>query len=156
MKIKIRRATKKDIPQIIKLQCKLFDYHVKIDKYYKSSVDIRKGAKKHLLDIINKRSIKIIVAEENNKIIGYFIGKITRSKPYAQPKKIGKMSTAFIDEKYRRNNIGHEIFNEYLKWFRQNNIKNIELNVDHRNKLGRGVWQKFGFKKFMEKRRLDL
>ena len=156
MNLKIRRATLNDVEAIVKLNEQLANYHRKIDKYYKPGSETRKVFRKYLLKIIRKRNVKIMVAEIDNKIIGYFIGKIEKAKPFIIPKKIGKISDVFVEEKYRRFGIGKIMFDELVQWFKKNKIKHIELCVDSKNEIGIKAWQKFGFKEFMKKMRLDL
>ena len=97
-----------------------------------------------------------MVAEIDDKVIGYFIGKIEKAKSFIASKKIGKISDAFMEEKYRKSGIGRMMFDELVQWFKKNKIKHIELSVDSRNEIGVKSWQKFGFKEFMKKMRLDL
>ena len=151
MNFKIRKATLNDINVIVELHKELVDYHRKIDKYYKPGSKTRKGFRKYLLEIIRKRKIKILVAETDNKIVGYFIGTIEKPRPSVVPKRIGKITDAFVEEKYRRFGIGRAMFNELIQWFKKNKIKHIELRVDSRNEIGIKAWQKLGFKEFMKK-----
>ena len=154
--MKIRKANKKDIEQILKLNLQLFDYHAKIDKYYKTGKESNKEFEKHLREIISKRNYRITVAEEGGKICGFNVGHIGKPKAYAKPKKIGMLSTAFVCKEYRRAGIGKLMFDDFINWCRKNKIKNIELSVDSRNEIGNGAWKKFGFKDFMKRMRLDL
>ncbi len=156
MNLKIRKATLNDIEAIVRLNEQLANYHRKIDKYYKPGSEIEKSFRKHLSEIIRKRNVKIMVAEIDDKVIGYFIGKIEKAKSFIASKKIGKISDAFMEEKYRKSGIGRMMFNELVQWFKKNKIKHIELSVDSRNETGIKAWQKFGFKEFMKKMRLDL
>lgn len=156
MNIQIRKAKQNDIDAIVKLNEQLADYHRKIDKYYKPSSETRKSFRKYISEIIRKRNIRILIAETDNKIVGYFIGKIEKAKPFTAPKKIGKISEAFVEEEFRKSGIGRMMFDELIRWFNKNKIKHIELSVDSRNKIGIKAWQKFGFKEFMKKMRLDL
>lgn len=154
--MKIRKANKKDADMIMKLNSQLSDYHAKIDRYYKTGKEINKGFKKHLGEIIGKRNYRIIIAEENEKICGFLIGYVGKPGPYAKPKKIGMLMTAFVSKEYRRSGIGKLMFDDFLEWCRRNKVKNIELSVDHRNKIGRSAWEKFGFKDFIKKMRIDM
>ena len=43
-----------------------------------------------------------------------------------------------------------------VKWFKENEIKYVELSVDSRNKVGIEAWKKLGFFEFMKKMCLDL
>ena len=154
--MKIRKANKKDIKQILELNLQLFDYHAKIDKYYKTGKESNNEFAKHLRKIISKRSFRIIVAEENKKLCGFLVGHIGKPKGYAKPKKIGMLSTAFVCKECRRSGIGKLMFEDFLGWCRKKKVKNIELSVDSRNEIGNGAWKKFGFKDFMKRMRLDL
>jgi len=156
MDLKIRKATLNDIEAIVKLNEQLANYHRKIDKYYKPGSEKRKSFKKYILKIIKKRNAKILVAEIDNQIVGCFIGTIEKAKPSVVPKKIGRISGAFVKEKYRKCGIGKRMFNELIRWFMKNKIKHIEISVHSKNKIAIKVWQKFGFKEFTKKMRLDL
>jgi len=154
--MKVRKANKKDIKRIVELNSQLADYHAKLDAYYKRGKDCRKGFGKLLKKIISKRNYRIIVAEDNGKMCGFFIGQINIARPYARPKKIGGLSTAFVCEECRNSGIGKALFDDLIGWFRKNKIKNVELSVDFRNKIGNKAWKKFGFRDFMKRMRLDL
>jgi len=156
MKIKIEEAKRKDMDSILELNKGLTDFHRKIDKYYKPGKENVRWVRKWLLKDFGKRNFKILVAKDGNKIIGYFTGEIGKPAPYAKPRKIGKIGQVFILEKYRRKSIGERIFRELVKWFKANKIKNIELSVDARNKIGIAAWKKYGFFEFQKKMRLDL
>ena len=153
----IRDATKRDIQFIVKLVRQMVDYHQMIDKYYKaySNYDDR-GIRDHYELLIKDRNTKIIIAEENKKVIGYFMGTIEKAPQYVNPKRTGVIFDAFIEKKYRKQGIGKKIFKELLEWFKKNKIKHIELTVDARNKIGIRAWKKFGFFDFRLKMRLDL
>jgi L-amino acid N-acyltransferase YncA len=154
--MKIRKANKKDIEPIVRLNAQLADYHAEFDSFYKTGKASAKGFRKHLKEIIVKRNFRVIVAEDQGKIVGFFVGRIDKAKPYAKPKKIGGLGTAFVCEKCRGTGIGQIMFEGLLSWFKKNKVKNIELSVDCRNKIGCNAWKKFGFRDFMKRMRLDL
>ncbi len=136
IKIKIEEAKKKDLNSIIKLNKGLADFHRKIDKYYQSGQEKQNVSRRYLLRNLKSKNSKVLIMRDKKKIIGFFIGRIERSKPYAVPKKIGKVATAFISEKYQGKGIGKEVFKELINWFKANKIKYVRLSVDSRNKIG--------------------
>lgn len=138
------------------LNAQLGDYHTQFDAFYKTGRAGLKDFRKHLKEIIAKRNFRVIVAEDQQKIIGFFIGRIDKARPYAKPLKVGGLNTAFVCEECRGTGIGQKMFADLIGWFRKNNIKNIELSVDYRNEIGCKAWKKFGFKDFMKRMRLDL
>jgi ribosomal protein S18 acetylase RimI-like enzyme len=156
MKIKIEEAKRKDINSIVKLNMALDNYHRKFDEYYKSGEELKKGFKKWLLKNFSKRNFKVLVAKDKNKILAYGIASIEKPRPYAKPKKIGKLMNLYVKERYRKRGIGKQIFDKFLEWFKSRNIKHIELSVDARNQIAISAYKKYGFFEFQKKMRLDL
>jgi len=153
----IRNATKQDIQFIVKLVREIVDYHQVIDKYYKAYSGYNsKEIRDYFERLMKNRDTKIIIAEENEKVIGYFMGVIEKAPQYVLPKEIGVIFDAFIEKEYRNQGVGKKIFKELLKWFKKKKVKHIELTVDARNKIGLKAWRKFGFFDFRLKMRLDL
>jgi len=152
----VRKASESDVPDIVKLNMQLADYHRRIDEYYKSGKGRCSSFKPYINEVMKKKNAKVLVAKIDSKVIGYLIGEIIPARPYLTPKKIGKVANAFVDAKYQRCGAGKMMFSELIAWFKKNNIKHIELTVDVRNKIGISAWEKFGFKEYMKKMRLDL
>jgi len=151
--MEIIESKKEHIDSIVKLHKELVNFHNRrIDKYHLSEIkEIQKKFEKYLLENFNQKKIKILIVLEKEKVIGYFIGKIEKSKFYAFPDKIGKIISAFILEKYQRKNIEKQIFEKILKWFKTNKIKRIELNIDSKSKIGIKAWKKYGFFEYQKK-----
>ena len=156
MKFKVRKANKNDIDSIVELNKKLIDYHRRKDKYYKYTSETRKIFRDYLSKIMKKKNVRIIVAEVNGEIIGYFVGSIGKAKPFTSFKKIGRISDAFVEEKFRKSGIGKSMFDELLSWFKKNKVKYVELFVDSKNQAGIKAWRKFGFREFMKRMGLEL
>ena len=153
----IRNAKKQDIQSMLKLVKQMVDYHKAIDKYYKPySGYNNREISDHFERLMKDRNTKIIIAQENKKVIGYLMGEIGKAPQYVLPKRIGVIFDAFIEKKYRSKGIGKKIFKELLEWFKKKKVKHIELTVDARNKIGLMAWKRFGFFDFRLKMRLDL
>lgn len=159
MKVEIEKAKRKDINSIIKLQMGLADYHKKIDpKYYKSGRERKEQLRKLLLEVLSKkqRNRVFLVAKIKNRIIGFFVGGIPKSRSYHREEKIGEVHQAYVDKKFRKKRVGKLLFEELLKYFKKRKIKFIEVLVDSRNKIGVSAWKKYGFFEFQKKMRIDL
>lgn len=154
--MKITEAKKKDINSIVKLGREMADFHRKFDGYYKPGEEMEDFLRKISSKSLGKRNIKILIVKNKNKILGYGIAHIEKPKVYVKPKKIGYIAGLYIKMPYRRKGIGKEIFDKFLGWFKSRNIKNIELSVDSRNKIGRGAWKKYGFFEYQKRMRIDL
>jgi GNAT superfamily N-acetyltransferase len=154
--ITIRKAKLVDLASLANLGIELLKYHVKFDKYYTPN----KNAKNEYLKFF-KRSIYspekyVLVAETNNKIVGYAIGELIRRPPVYVVRNIGGLSDMFILSDYRKSGVGKRFFDELIKWFKSKKVKYIELSVDARNEIGKKAWDKYGFKDFHFKKKLKL
>lgn len=56
----------------------------------------------------------------------------------------GKIEVLYVDEGYRRNNLGAKLMNNAMDWFREKNIYDIELTVVYGNEAV-SFYEKFGF-----------
>jgi ribosomal protein S18 acetylase RimI-like enzyme len=156
MKIKIRKANKKDIPGLVELHKKSSDYHRKIDKIYASNTNSNRAYKDFLLNDITKRTLRIIIAEDDVKLIGFISAKIKRTDPYTAPPKVGIIIDGFVESRYQKMGIGHRMTKEMFLWFKKNKIKCVMLDADSRNKIGLHAWQKYGFKEFRKRMIINL
>ena len=155
MNIKITKATSGDIVGIIEMIKQICDYHCNFDRYYKSFAEYNNLEKEVSGSLKDKNTI-VLLAKLDKKIIGYCVGGVDSAPNYAQKIKIGYIYTVIISDEYRGKGIGGKILNELMKWFKQKNIKNIELEIDARNKLGIDFWKNNNFFTYRLKMRRDL
>ncbi len=152
----IRKGKIKDIEHTSKLAYKLNNSHAKFDPYYKMKNDALTSFKQfHKKSIYSKNSL-LLVDEDDNKIIGYAIGKIGLRPPIFKESKSGFISAIYIKKEYRRKRIGKMFFDELIKWFRSKKLKNVELHAHLKNPKGIKAWEKYGFKSFLYVKRLKL
>jgi ribosomal-protein-alanine N-acetyltransferase len=80
-----------------------------------------------------------IVAEKSHKIIGFIVGvKINQDT--------AKILMLSVLEAYRKQNIGSELLNNFLKGMSAEKIKNIELEVRTDNQKAIRFYKKHNFK----------
>jgi ribosomal protein S18 acetylase RimI-like enzyme len=159
MKIEIKEAKEEDFDSIVKFHMDLADYHKKIDsEYFKSGKEREKQIKKWLKKFFLKkrRNRKILVAKVDGKAAGFFLGSIHNSYPFCKEEKIGEISIAFIDEKFRGQGIGKMLFDEMIKWFKERKMKFVEVTADSRNNIGISAWRKYGFREIRKTMKLNL
>ncbi len=159
----IRKAESSDIPAIVEMARQMADLHHALDSYYKSSTAY-KTLEEDFSEELEDKDSALIVAEDSSanltaggrKIVGYFRGMIEPAPTYLSPKKIGIVHDLFILPEYRKKRTGEKLFTAALQWFKDRNIKNVELNVDARNITGVAFWKKHGFLEYKFRMRLDL
>lgn len=118
MKIKIRKAKSKDIPSLIK-----------IVRGVKSIEDYYGEYNKNLfLKIINDKSIILLVAEVENKVVGFKEFKIDKTA-----KRIYGESLA-VSKKFQGKGIGKKLFETMEAYAKKNKFKRISMLVRDWNK----------------------
>jgi ribosomal-protein-alanine N-acetyltransferase len=80
-----------------------------------------------------------IVAEKNHKIIGFIIGVKMNMD-------VSKILMLAVSKDYRKNNVGSELLNRFIRVLIIENIKTIELEVRTTNKIAQKFYKKHGFK----------
>ena len=146
--MEIRKATIKDFERLkdIKLKSKTGER-----KYNKSLKPINKVEKRYFYYLKKDLTFKeraIFIAIENDKIIGMILGKIIDTLSIAKFKKRGYISNLYILPKYRRKGIAKKMVEELIKWFKENNIKNLRLEVYSKNKPALNIYHKLRFKEY--------
>lgn len=154
--MKIRKAKLKDIPIIVKLAIDLVKYHEKFDKYFEPVKNVKSVYSKYFKNCIYSTKKKLLVALDEDRIIGYALGEISVRSPVFKKNKIGIINDMLIIKEYRRKKIANSFLKELFDWFNSKKIKNIELTVHSNNPNAISAWKKYGFKDFMIKKRLIL
>jgi len=95
--------------------------------------------KRDFKEKLKKRKQYWLIAEINNKIIGF--GQV-----WFKDKEVGKIQKIYIDRKFRRKGIGEKICKELIKWLKKNKIKHIEAGFYWKNKPSIEMHKKLGFR----------
>jgi ribosomal protein S18 acetylase RimI-like enzyme len=99
----------------------------------------------------------VFVATSKNEIIGFIAGEEQQCfLPISNTKIIGYVSGAFVKPKFRHQGIMKQLELLLEEHFRNKGIQFLELNVLNANTLGKGSWEKLGFKTFREQMRKEI
>jgi [ribosomal protein S18]-alanine N-acetyltransferase len=91
-----------------------------------------------LVDIYNLGA-GFLVAQENNRVVGYIIFWIKFEDE-------GHIISIAVDKNYRRMEVGSKLVETSLNIFKKYNVKKIKLEVRVGNKGARKFYSKMGFK----------
>jgi len=143
----IREATEKDEEKIKELIKKLHAFEIPMEELYVAKPDT---ADRNLMFFKHKTKNNngtIFVVEIDDKIIGYAVCWIERRPTYLyKVDKIGYISDVFVEEPYRGRGIGSALLGKILEWFKNKNIKYVELSVLAKNEKAKKFYEKHGFK----------
>lgn len=116
----IRKAIESDVEKINLLGCKM---HEDFDRTY------------HIETEISSKLAIVLVAEENNKVVGYLYALDFEDNT--------DLLSIYVDEDYRLNNIGYKLIIELQKICKN---ESITLEVSEKNIGALMLYKKCGFK----------
>jgi len=142
--MQIRKAKLEDIKKIIALNQKLFDYeYLNFDKTLDCNWPSKN--KKYFKKCITNKNSLTLIAIENNKIVGYFIGAINKTEDYRNITKIAEGENTYILPKYQRKGIGTQFYKRFLEWAKSKGVNRIKTVVSKKNKQSLNWNKKLGF-----------
>lgn len=148
----IREANKIDLESLAKLGHHLSKFEANCDPRLRIRIQTTKQKKLEFFKKLKDKKVKIIVAEADDKLVGYCLGSIEKAPNHFDINRIGYINSCFVDDRFRGKSIGKEMINFMLNWFKNKKIKVIELGVLHENSSTK-VWRKMGFQDYYIKMR---
>ena len=140
MNIVIRNAEIEDASIIDKFLTKL----IHDEKKYDSNIDEKCEITNYYENLILKDNNIVLVAEINNKIIGYLYGFIINNGNTCI-NLTSKLDALYVEEEYRNKSVANSLINEFKKWCELKNVKNIEVSVCSKNESAVNLYNKNGF-----------
>lgn len=120
---------------------------IRDEKQYDPSINENCVISRFYEDMISNDSNILLVAEIDNKIIGYLYGYIVdNGNTYLD--KVSKLDALYIIKEYRKNKIATKLINEFKSWSLKNGVKYIELQVLNDNTSAVNLYKKEGFRSF--------
>lgn len=145
-KIKITKATIKDLDGILALN---FDLFKKEYKENDKSLDLNwtyKQGKKYFSAQIKNGFIEIVKSE--NMIVGYICGGLCKGASYRKKAVYAELENMIIDKRFRRKSLGQKLVTDFLKWCKNKKVNYISVTASANNKTAIKFYQKMGFKDY--------
>ena len=146
--MEIIEASEKHTPEITKLWMEFMYFNAEIEPFNTSGDNVLTQVEKHLRNKITSDNSLVLVAIDDQKVVGYSISQATRMPPLSRGKTIGVIYDMAITASHRRKGIGKEMLNRIKAWFNERNINRIELSVVTKNTIGNSFWREQGFQDY--------
>lgn len=151
----IRQACLSDTPQITSLGRELLNLHFGFDSvYYQLEENFADSFSNWVKNQIDTSHYFLLVAEENNKIIGFISGFLKSLYPWFHTKAVGHISYLIVKPESRQKGIARLLEEAARQWFKEKNVSYVEVYVDEQNSVAQKTWHSLGFspfKKFLRK-----
>lgn len=122
--MKIRTATKNDIPAMAELLHELFAIEVDFTPDYDTQC-------RGLELLIDSDSAKILVAEFNGRVVGMCTAQIIVST--AKGQEVGVVEDVVVDVEHRGKGIGSQLMQNVEEWAKEQHLGRLQLQADRSN-----------------------
>lgn len=156
IRIDIRDATVDDLGSVVNLWGMLARHHEDISNDFTLAWNGKRKWARYLEDKFQEISTKLIVAEEDGKVVGFMLCLLSPNTPVFKERKIGVISDVFVLEERRRKGVAKKMLDVAIKWFKKNKVRSVRLGVANDNLEARAAWRQVGFVPYMIYKRLDL
>ena len=154
----IREAHKTDIDAIFELWVESMKFHEELDPLIFGFIsDKSSDAKKFISAQFEKESSVILVAEKQERVIGYLLGEVRERLPFQRLQVTGYIWDIVITAGERSRGIGSLLLEKAFVFFKKRNLDTVMLNVSEKNRSAQRFYEKHGFEpylRYMVKRRL--
>lgn len=113
-------------------------------KNYDSNINENYKVEEFYEKLIDDDNKIILVARENNIILGYLYGFI-QDNGNLYNNKIAKLDALFVKEQYRGNGIARSLIKEFINWAEEKRVAYIELSVCKDNTNAISLYENEGF-----------
>jgi GNAT superfamily N-acetyltransferase len=142
----IRPARASDVVAIGKLWEKLVAFHQELDADMPAAT--LQGASlyaRSLSDRLEDSHTRVLVAEEDGRIVGYVLGVVVDLMPEMFEQEAGGfLADIFVEEAYRGRGVGTDLVNALVDWFRSKGLHYYEWHVAAENQVALAFWEKMG------------
>ena len=141
--MEIKRGKIKDIESIWKLEKESRIYHKKIisGKYH----ELNKTWINELKKDLKKKKYFLLVAEKDNKVIGYLLGQFSRWEWSDNHPRNGKIEDIAVLKKYKRKGIGDKLIKKFEEVAKKRGVKYLNLGMWIKNKPAYRLYKKNKF-----------
>lgn len=144
----IRKLKNEEVKEIAPLMLYLYEKWDEIDPIDKIDKKWFLSNKQYsyLKKILEDKNKLFLVAEENNKLIGYLLAEIEERKPFLQ--KAGYIAETYAIPESRGKGVGTALFRKAIEWFEKNKLNWIMVGTHSLDEEAISFWEGRGFKEF--------
>ena len=155
MTVQIRRATARDVREILPVWGELAGFHAHLDPAFTPSVHWSREYAAYLRTLMTRDDALAVIAKDGTQVIGYAIGRITTLPSFFEHRFRGYIHDVYVREAHRRQGVGRQMVEEIFEWLRSHGVTIVELTVAANNNAT-GFWERLGFQTYMYQMKTDV
>jgi ribosomal protein S18 acetylase RimI-like enzyme len=152
----IRKAASSDVEIIVVLRLLLQEHAEKSNPLiWRITEEGKRLLKQTVENELLNGNIEVLVAEADDKIIGFVQGEVTRRSDH-MPRIVGQISLVYVVKQFRRKGVGTRLMKELCKFFSSSKVKDLAVRYIISNKEAEEFWKKLGFKSILSTSGISL
>jgi GNAT superfamily N-acetyltransferase len=145
--ISVRIGTLKDLEKVQQLNQQLFSYETenKLHDAYNPDWPFSKDGEIYFKKRLAVENGGIVfIAEDEGEIVGYLAAKYA-DYSFRSENPIAEIENIFVEDAYRRKNVGTLLFEQFKNWCVENSIKRAKVTAAYPNRSAREFYESLGF-----------
>lgn len=149
-KITFRKANLNDLEAICSCGKALLQYEHKFD----ATIDIHwleeKEGAEFLRERITDKNGIVLLAESDDKIIGYLAGGLVEPEPFRNlpANSVIELEEIFVDQNFRGHDIGGKLLSNFMDWAKMRGASRMKVVVSASNHGAIGFYKRMSFKEY--------
>jgi len=144
--IKIAKAEKEDIKDIVNIWTETIDWHSQFDEDFTLDKEGKTNFSFMVSKALYEPSQVVYVAKSEDKVIGFLFGYTKKHSGFFKKRVIAHISDIAVDEDFRRLGVGSKLMEKFEKDFaRENQADELTLYVHLLNEPGVQFYEKLGY-----------
>ena len=147
--VKIRRAQARDMAFIIELWKKVSEEMARYDERYALRPEAEILCARWVVQRLRAQASVELVAEDGDDYVGYLVGHLEEAHPIFEHRRHGIITDIFVLPDFRRKSVAGRLFEEAERFFKEQDVEHLRINVVVKNAPSRAFCEKLGFGDFL-------
>ncbi len=148
----IRKAIQKDLPTLLEFEQKIIAVERPMDP---TIIQDTKISYYPIKDYIDSQDTEVLVALDDDCIIGSIYGQIRPRKEFFKTPHLGYIGFMYVRREYRGQGVSQQLIKAITAWFHRHGISEIILHVYAKNSAAIRAYEKVGFEHHLIEMRLN-
>jgi ribosomal protein S18 acetylase RimI-like enzyme len=151
MALRIRPATRADLPALGQLGAELMRVHYHFDRqrFLEPMPDAPQGYAWFLGTQLEEGDARVTVAEDGGRIIGYAYGAIEPRSWQMLLDEAGVIHDVIVDPAARTHGVATALLDDMFEWMRTRGMPRAVLHTAHANGAAQRLFERLGFRRTM-------
>ncbi len=147
----VRPLSAADLQSLADLWHQIMIERAAMDRRFQLADNARNLWHEALQNWLMQDNVKILVADHQDKLIGYVIGWLMERPTMLWQQRYGFISDLGVDGHAHIGGVGTALFEAICPWFRQHDVETLEIQVMHQHPIAQAFWRANGAAPYLDR-----